>query len=207
MFKILDFEEQNNNVVAKPAAGTSSTVQIPLNNFRLDSLFFFFTLRDSRINTPFAVDRGSSDNTYSNVMNQRPTVAAGVVNAPVAAADVRQSGACNLIKRFRVTANGSTLMEWVEEFENRGMWRKKYFPGSQINGAIYFCPFAKKLREFKHCFGYQNFSNLGNVVLEVELETPAVDPNAGATGYIVDVTNVCHNVIQMAQGDIVKALR
>lgn len=207
MFKILDFEEQNNNVVAKPAAGSSSIVQIPLNNFRLDSLFLFFDVRDSRINTPYGVDRGSSDNTYSNVMNGIATVTAGAVSPPVAAANVRQSGALNIIKRFRLTANGSVLMDWVEEFENRGMWRKKYFPGSQVNGAVYFAPFAKKLREYKHCFGYQNFSNLGNVVLEVDLETPAVDPNPGCTGYIIDVTNVCHNVIQMAQGDIVKALR
>lgn len=204
MFKILDFEEQLNNFCPRPAAGATNLAKIQLNNFRLDSQFCFFVCRDARINTPWALDRGSSDNSWSNVMN-------GLVAADtsVIAANNRQSGALNPPSRFRVTANGSVLIDWVEEFENRGVWRKKYFPGSQISGAVYFIPFAKKLREHKHCAGYQNMSNLGNVVLEIEFATPAADrnPDATAAGYIVDVYNVCHNVVQIAQGDIVKALR
>ena len=53
-------------------------------------------------------------------------------------------------------------------------------------------------------------SNLGNVILEIEFQRPATaleNRNTDLTGIITDVYNVCHNVIQMAQGDIVKALR
>jgi hypothetical protein len=207
MFKILDFEEQLNNAIAFPSTVAASTVsqKIVLNNFRLDSQFLMFVCRDDRINTPWAIDRTSSDNTFSNVMNGLlATTPAGAL--PV---DLKQSGACIAPSRFRITSNGSTLIDWCTEFENRGIWRNKYFPGSQINGAVYFIPFAKKLREFKHVFGYQNMSNLGNVVLEIEFSRPAqaADRNPDLTGIITDVYNICHNVIQMAQGDIVKALR
>lgn len=204
MFKILDFEEQLNNFVPRPAAGQTSVAKILLSNFRLDSQFMFFVVRDARINTAWGLDRGSSDNTWSNVMS-----GLAAADTSVLALNNNQSGALNPISRFRITANGSVLLDWVEEFENRGIWRNKYFPGSQISGAVYFAPFAKKLRDAKNCAGYQNFSNLGSVNLEIELSTPAADrnPGAAAQGYIVDCYNVCHNVIQMAQGDIVKALR
>lgn len=207
MFKILDFEEQLNNAIAWPnAPGGFASQKIVLNNFRLDSQFLMFVCRDDRINTAWAIDRGSSDNTYSNVMNGVVTSAAAVPGQT----NLRQSGALVAPKRFRVTSNGSTLIDWCDEFENRGIWRNKYFPGSQINGAVYFIPFAKKLREFKHVHGYQNMSNLGNVILEIEFERPPTaleNRNTDLTGIITDVYNICHNVIQMAQGDIVKALR
>lgn len=207
MFKILDFEEQLNNAIAWPVAvGGFASQKIVLNNFRLDSQFLMFVCRDDRINTPWAIDRTSSDNTYSNVMNAKVATAA----AQTGQVNLRQSGALIAPKRFRVTSNGSTLIDWCTEFENRGIWRNKYFPGSQINGAVYFIPFAKRLREFKHVHGYQNMSNLGNVILEIEFERPATvneNRNTDCTGIITDVYNVCHNVIQMAQGDIVKALR
>lgn len=207
MFKILDFEEQLNNAIALPATvgpvlGFASQ-KIVLNNFRLDSQFLMFVCRDDRINQPWSIDRGSSDPSYSYIMNgQSPLLAAFPAQT-----NLQQSGALIPPKRFRVTSNGSTLIDWCTEFENRGIWRNKYFPGSQINGAVYFIPFAKKLREFKHVHGYQNMSNLGNVVLEIEFERPVVDRNPGVTGILTDVYNVCHNVVQMAQGDIVKALR
>ena len=229
LFKILDFEEQLNHVESRPtitAAPVTKTLRIPLNNFRLDSSFLFFSVRDGRILTPWAVDRTSSDDTSSRVASGLLSAVANVaVAVPIFnVAGIRttqQSGAQLPISRFRLTANGSVVTDWCSEFENRGMWRKKYFPGSQISGAVYFIPFGVKLREHRNVFGYQNMANLGNLVLEIEIVSPGTAAltndrfgttgTAGATtiltSYNVDVFNVCHNVVQMAQGDIIKALR
>ena len=80
------------------------------------------------------------------------------------------------------------------------MWRDIYFPGSQIAEFIYFIPWSWLLRDHKNVSGFQNMANLGNVELEIIMP-------ARATTSIVDVYNVCHNIVQSKKGDVIKALR
>ena len=75
-----------------------------------------------------------------------------------------------------------------------------YWPGSQIGEPIYFIPWGWLLRDAKNVTGFQNMANLGNVELEI------IMPARNAAS-IVDVYNVCHNVIQKKRGDAIKALR
>jgi hypothetical protein len=185
LYKILDFEEQ----LSEPVSNTGAHVEkVKLTNFRLDSQFLFFCVRDTRINTPWSIDRMTSDTTATAFTG------GGAVN-----------GVLDCVNQFRLSANGSELVGWQSETENRFLMRKLYFPGGQAAGAIYFIPFAQKLREFMHCHGYQNFSNLGTVTLEIDMKTLA--SNVGAAGRQVDVWNVVHNAIQMAQGDIIRIQR
>lgn len=183
LYKILDFEEQLGEIVSNNGAHVE---KVKLTNFRLDSQFLFFCVRDTDINIPYAIDRATSDT----------TVTAFTGGGPV-------NGVLQDVLRFRLTANGSELVGWQSEAENRFLMRKLYFPGSQAAGAIYFVPFAQKLREFMNCFGYQNFSNLGTVTLEIDMPAKL----AATGGRQVDVWNVVHNCVQMAQGDIIRIQR
>lgn len=176
LFKILDFERQ----LRQNVAAAAGIYPIKLDNLRLDSSFIMFVVRDSQIDTPWAIDRASSDTTNLTTY--------GVSNG------------LQQVIRFRLLANGSVISDWCTDVENRALWRKFYFPGSQINGAVYFIPFGQNLREFKNVFGFQNMANLGSKELEIEL--------AGRTRpSLVDIYDVAHNAIQQAQGDITRALR
>ena len=189
LYKILDFEEQ----LQEPISNLAKVEKIKLTNFRLDSQFLFFCVRDTDINVPWAIDRTQSDKT--------PTAFTG--GGPVNGLLSTTAPGIEGVVQFRLTANGSELIGWQSEVENRLLMRKLYFPGSQMSGAVYFIPFAQKLREFMHVHGYQNFSNLGTVTLEIQMNVAA----ATTTGRQVDVWNVVHNAVQMAQGDVIRIQR
>jgi hypothetical protein len=178
VFKIQDIEEQRNLQMAA-AAGVYN---FKLDNLRLDSQFLIFFVRDSTMNTDWTRDRMQSD----------PT--ATILPGGGSVASLQQ------ITSFRLLANGNPLIDVCTDLENRAVWRHKYFPGSQIAEAIYFVPFSLLLRDIRNVASFQNMANLGNVELEI---TMPVRANAS----IVDVYSVCHNIIQMKKGDVVKALR
>jgi hypothetical protein len=134
LYKILDFEQ----VRLQSIAAAAGTYTINLSNFRLDSAFLVFMVRSSAINTNWAIDRMQSDNT--------PSILPG--GGSVAALQA--------ITSFRVLANGSTLVDVCTDVENRVIWRKMYFPGSQIAEAIYFVPWGHMLREKKNVVSFQN---------------------------------------------------
>lgn len=180
-FKILDFSVQ----LANELGNAASVYKVKLPNFRLDCQFIMFVVRDTRINVPWSIDRGSSDTTATAFPG------GGSVNG------------CLPIKRFRVTANGSLLKDWMEEIENRALMRKLYFPGSQIAGYVYFIPFSEALRDFLNVHGYQNLTNLGNLELELELDASP----AGVLNRQCDAWSIDHNVIQQALGDIIRLQR
>jgi hypothetical protein len=182
IYKILDFEEQLNNVVSNNAGVQPA---IKLDNFRLDSQFLMFVVRDGRINTPFQLDRTMTDSTVSIVPG------GGSVNGLLP------------INTLQLKANGSIIVDQCTEIENRALWRKLYLPSGQIAGFVYFIPFSWLIRDAVNVSGFQNMANLGNVELILDLPAGPV----GAPNRIVDVYNVCHNVIMMKKGDIVKALR
>lgn len=178
LFKILDFEEQRQQVI-DAAAGTYN---IKLDNFRLDSHFIMFFIRDSLVNTSWAIDRMQSDTT-ATILPGGGSVAA-----------------LQPLTSFRLKANGSIIVDTCTDIENRAVWRKMYFPGSQIGEPIYFIPFGWLLKDKRNVTGFQNISNLGSV--EVEIVMPARARQSLFEGY-----NVCHNAIQQKQGDIIRALR
>jgi hypothetical protein len=175
---ILDLEPQTNIAVAA-AAGT---YRVKLDNFRLDSQFIMFYMRSSLINTDWAIDRMQSDVT-ATILTGGGSVAA-----------------LQTITSFRLLANGNTIVDSQTDVFNRAWLRKNYFPGSQIAEPIYFVPFGVQLRDAKNVHGFQNLANLGNI--ELELVVPV-----RSQASVLDVYNVCHNIIQSKEGDIIKALR
>ncbi len=178
IFKILDIEQQLNQAV--PAAAGVYTIK--LDNFRLDSQFMLFFLRDSNVNVPWAVDRMSSDPT-ATVLTGGGSVA-GLLG----------------ITSFRLIANGKTIVDPCTDIENRAVWRDHYFPGSQIADPIYFIPFGQMLRDHRNVVGYQNLANLGSV--ELEITVPLF-----ARSRLLDVYNVHHNIVQQKMGDIIRIVR
>lgn len=178
LYKILDFETQLNNDVAA-AAGI---YKIKLDNFRLDSQFIFWVIRDNSIESDYTVDRNQADSTA--------TILPG--GGSVASMTPMTS--------FRLLANGRVIVDTVTDIENRAIHRDIYFPGMQIAEPIYFIPFSWLLKDAKNVTSFQNMANLGNV--ELELTMPA-----RTLPSIVDVYSVTHNIIQWKRGDVVKALR
>lgn len=167
-----------------PLAAAAGTYSFKLDNFRLDSQFIIFFVRSTDIDVAWKLDHMQSDPT--------PSI--------LPAAGVTPVNALQAITSFRLIANGKPIVDAVTDIENRAVWRNMYFPGSQIAEPFYFIPFAQLLRDARNAVGFQNLSNLGN--LELELTVPV-----SATTRYVDAYNVCHNVIQQKDGDVIKALR
>lgn len=178
IYKILDIEEQRQ----LPVSNTAQTISLKLDNFRLDSQFVIFFMRDINVNTDWTLDNMQSDITATILSG------GGSVNGLLP------------ITSFRLIANGKPIVDTCTDIENRSVWRNMYFPGSQIAEPIYFIPFAQALRDARNIAGFQNLSNLGNI--ELELTVPA-----STNARIVDAYNFCHNVVQSKKGDIIKALR
>lgn len=179
LFKILDTEVQLNQQFIVSAV--AETVNVRLDNFRLDSHFIMFMIRNQTILTNWNVDRMQSDTT-ATILPGGGSVAALLQ--------------CT---SFRLTANGRVIVDTCTDIENRAVWRHIYFPGCQIAEPIYFIPFAWLLKDAKNVTSFQNMANLGNVVLEILMPAhPAMQ---------VDVYNICHNVIQQNRGDIIRSLR
>ena len=135
VFKLLDVEQQLRKVV--PAAANAA-LSIKLENFRLDSQFLVFYMRDSLINTDYAIDRGQSD-----------TTATGLTGGGSVAA-------LQQILSFRVLANGGTLVDRCTDLENRAIWRPRHFPGSQIGEYYYIIPWSLFCRENRNVSSFQN---------------------------------------------------
>lgn len=178
LFKILDIEQQVRQSI--PLAAGVHTIK--LDNFRLDSQFIMFFVRAVTIDTDWAIDRMQSDTT-ATILTGGGSVAALL---PVTS--------------FRLIANGKAIVDPCTDIENRAVWRKLYFPGSQIAEAVYFIPFGHALRDHRNVVNFQNLANLGS--LELELTMPV-----SATTRLVDIYNVCHNAVQMKMGDIIRLLR
>lgn len=179
IYKILDVEQQLRQSIAA-AAGVYT---IKLDNFRLDSQFIMFYVRKNTIDVPWAVDRMQSDTTATILTAVNPDVSALLP-----------------ITSFRVIANGKTIIDTCTDRENRHHWRKLYFPGGQVGEPIYFIPFSEMLRDHRNVVNFQNLANLGT--LELELTMPVA-----AVARFVDVYNICHNIVQMKMGDIIRLLR
>ncbi len=188
LFKILDFETQLNFPVAA-TVGPANPQQVRLDNFRLDSAFIMFMVRDVAVQTPFTLDNMQS--------STNPTVLTGgrAVNGLLP------------ITSFRLIANGSVIVDTVTDVENRFVWRYNYLQGSQAGEAIYFIPFSWLLKDAKNVTSFQNMANLGNVVLEVTLPAYTSPITTAAAARVIDVYSVTHNIIQWKRGDVVKALR
>lgn len=178
IFKILDVERQLGNSIPL-AAGTYS---IKLDNIRLDSQFIMFFMRDSLVNTDWAVDNMQSDTT-ATVLTGGGSVAA-----------------LQSITSFRLLANGGEIIRSTNDVENRCIWRDIYLKGSQIAEPIYFIPWSWLLKDAKNVTSFQNMANLGSVTLEVTV------PVRSRTS-VLDVYSVCHNIVQWKRGDVVKSLR
>lgn len=131
---ISDIEQQVNQSIAA-AAGVYT---VKLDNFRLDSQFLMFYVRDSAIDTAYSLDRMQSDSTAS-ILAGTPSVCA-----------------LQAITSFRVLANGGTIVDTCSDIKNRAVWRKMYWPGSQVAEPIYFVPWAWLLRDHKNVTGFQN---------------------------------------------------
>ncbi len=127
------------NQVIPAAAGVYT---IKLDNFRLDSHFLMFYVRDSNIDTAYSLDRMQSDSTAS-ILAGTPSVCA-----------------MQAITSFRVLANGGVIVDTCSDIQNRAVWRKRYLAGSQIAEPIYFVPWAWLLRDHKNVTGFQNMANL-----------------------------------------------
>lgn len=179
LYKILDHEQQ----VRQPIPAAAGTFTVNLDNFRLDCQFILFFLRFDTILTPWAVDRmqvATSD-----------TILTGVA---------QNVSALTPITSFRLIANGKTIVDPCLDIENRAVWRKMYFPGSQIAEWIYFIPFGEMLRDARNVVNFQNLANLGSLVLEVTVP-------AAASPRLLDAYNICHNIVQKKKGDIIRLLR
>jgi hypothetical protein len=182
LYKILDLEVQQRQTVA----ATAGVFTIKLDNFRLDSQFIMFYIRKNNIDTAWSVDRMQSDATGSVIFAPAPDVSALLP-----------------MTSFRLIANGKVIVDPCTDIENRSHWRKMYFPGSQIAEPIYFIPFSEMLRDHRNVVNFQNLANLGTLELELTLPVAPV----GVTGRLVDIFNVCHNIVQMKMGDIIRLLR
>ena len=136
LFKILDLENQLNFNVA--ATASAVTVQVRLDNFRLDSQFIMFMVRDIAVQTPFTLDNMQS--------STNPTVLAG--GRPV--------NGLLPITSFRLLANGSVIQDVTTEVENRFVHRWLYLQGSQAGEPIYFIPFSWLLKDAKNVTSFQN---------------------------------------------------
>jgi hypothetical protein len=183
VYKILDFEQQ----VRQSIAAAAGVYTIKLDNFRLDSQFIMFFVRRQSIDTAFAIDRMQTATTQ--------TILNGVSNPAT-----NDTSALLPIISFRLIANGKAIVDPCTDIENRAVWRKMYWPGSQVAEAIYFIPWSHALRDHRNVVNFQNMANLGNVELELTM------PLAGEAR-LVDVYNICHNVVQKKQGDIIRILR
>lgn len=178
IFKILDVEVQTG--LSVPAA--AGVYSFKLDNFRLDSQFLMFFMRDSTKDTAWTRDSMQSDST------------ATVLTGGGSVASLQQ------ITSFRLLANGGEIIRSVTDQENRAVWREIYLKGSQIAEPIYFIPWSWLLKDPKNVTGFQNLANLGSVVLEITA------PVRGGTSTL-DVFDVCHNIVNWKRGDVVKALR
>ena len=183
LFKILDVEQQ----VRQSITALAGIHTIKLDNFRLDSQFIIFFVRRVDIDTDWAVDRMQSSTTTTILNGGAPAV-------------TDDTSALLPIASFRLIANGKAIVDPCTDVENRAVWRKLYWPGSQVAEAIYFIPFSHMLRDHRNVVNYQNLANLGS--LELELTMPV-----STSARLVDVYNVCHNAVQKKQGDIIRLLR
>lgn len=181
LMKVLDFEEQ-----LKVEVGTAAdTYRIQLLNFRADCQFLMFCVRDSRIDTPYALDRTMSDST-GTILSGGGSVAAKLP-----------------ITSFQMKSNGQLIVDTCTDVDNRGIWRKMYWPGSQARDFDYFVPFGWNLRDHRNVCNFQNMANLGNT--ELILTLPAAP--AGATKRYVDIVSVFHNIVQQKKGDMLRIVR
>jgi hypothetical protein len=186
LFKILDLETQLNFPVAATFSGPA---QVRLDNFRLDSQFIMFMVRDAAVQTPFTLDNMQSSTNPTVLTGGRP------VNGLLP------------ITSFRLLANGSILVDVTTDVENRFVHREIYLQGSQAAEYIYFVPFSWLLKDAKNVTSFQNMANLGNVILEVTLAAYTSPITNAAAARTIDVYSVTHNIIQWKRGDVVKALR
>ena len=181
LYKILDIEQQ----VRQSIAAAAGVYSIKLDNMRLDSQFIMFYVRRATIDTPYYLDRMQSDSTTTSL----PSVAG-----------TADTSALLPVTSFRLIANGKVILDPVTDIENRAVHRKTYFPGSQIAEPIYFIPFGMMLRDARNVCSFQNLANLGT--LELELTMPA-----STDARYLDAYNICHNDVQMKQGDIIRLVR
>jgi len=135
LFKLLDLELQ----VRQSFPNAAGTYTFKLDNLRLESQFLLFFIRKGAIDVPWALDRMQTSDTPTIVTPVATTVSA-----------------LEPIVSFRLIANGKVLIDPCTDVENRAVWRKTYFPGSQFVEPIYFIPFGEMLRDARNTVNFQN---------------------------------------------------
>jgi len=179
IYKILDWERQPRNVI-NAAAGQ---YPIKLDNLRGDCKFLMFVIRDIGIETAFERDRTESDST-ATILSGGGSVASLLP-----------------FTSFNLRSNNSLIVDETTELEARVLWRKLYLPGASRNDLVYFIPLSSMMmREHKNVVGFQNLSNLGNLVLNLTMPVHGVQR-------LVDIWACVHNVVQQKKGDITKVNR
>lgn len=89
----------------------------------------------------------------------------------------------------------------IEDFWNRAMMRKKYFPDAQVGDYIYIRSPALFPVDAKNATGHLSPATTGNMKLGVTVN----NPGAGIT-YIVNIFSNAHNLMQSRTGGLGKAL-
>jgi hypothetical protein len=186
LFKLLDLELQ----LRQSFSNNAGTYAFKLDNLRLESQFLLFYIRKGAIDQPWALDRHQTS----------------TADTILTAAGATSTAALEPIISFRLIANGKVLIDPCTDTENRAVWRKIYFPGSQVSEPIYFVPFGEMLRDARNTVNFQNMANLGTVELEITVAQSVVHLGA-PQNRLFDLYNVCHNVVQQKKGDIIRVLR
>lgn len=189
------------------AAGTAVTVNVPLDNFRMDMIEVLFFARvasnAAAVGAGYAGaynggqvalwqgDRMSSDRSNNSIVMSAGGVAPGM---PV--------GCLIPITSAKLMAAGKDMFNAEPEFFIRGVDRKQYHPDSQLGNLIYHRSFSIYPEDHKNATGHASASVLGKLNLQLVLNS--LGPEVVVQ---VDVYAKSYNLIQTRAGSIAKALQ
>lgn len=194
-----DFEAQPAFRIAGSAAGGNLNFNVPLQNFRLDMVEVFFTIRIAENTGPVALPG------YVYSADLRPwrgsRCEANTTQASLLGGAGGHLGVFLPCTSYKLTAGGKDLMNDVPELYGRTAIRKEYHPDAQIGGGVYTISFAIYPEDTKNATGHASASVLGALALNI------VMPNPGAHIIAqVDVWEKGYNIVQARAGGISKVL-
>lgn len=190
-------------------AGELITVNVPLDNFRMDMIELQWHVRVAAVDplvapvgagwtgaynggqlADYRGDRMSSDRTNSSVVLSNVSPGGMTIGCLIP------------IISHKLQAGGKDMFNLQPEFLSRTFDRKTYHPDSQVGNLIYHRSFAIFPEDCKNATGHASASVLGKLTLQLQL-------NSLGPGYTLqcDVYSKSYNLMQTRAGAIAKALQ
>lgn len=194
-----DWEAQPAFRIAGTAAGGQLNFNVPLQNFRLDMVEVFFTVRIAEDTGAVALPGYVYNADLRGWRGSR--VESNTSTPSLLGGGGGHIGVHFPIVSYKLTAGGKDLQNAIPELWSRTHVRKQYHADSQTGGGVYMISFAIYPEDTKNATGHASASVLGALALNLVVNNP------GAHIVLqVDTWEKGYNVIQARAGGISKVL-